>query len=301
MQTGKKRISNDDTLVSPVFSGDLTPDKDNSYNIGTPSKRIKSAYFSNLVGALTNFASLALTAINNQITLGTGTTTTINAPTPAASQTVTIPDSGTSSTSVILADATSPQTVNSILKAGSNFQMTNGVLQVQPDENSKSILSVSGLGGGANGVAVVVNNRSYLGTPTSTGAFLTDDSSGDTVLANNADSTLFPNASIKFGFRSPSGPSKMILTRFGLTSTVPLALQTANNQLQLGSVKKTTINATAPTSDQVVTVPDSGTAAANFVLSGGSQTINSSLTAANFTTTGSVNTGFIGLTTVDLR
>jgi hypothetical protein len=63
-------------------------------------KRLKAVYASNFVSSLTNFLNIALTAARNQITVGTGTTTTISAPTPAVSQVVTIPDSGTASTNV---------------------------------------------------------------------------------------------------------------------------------------------------------------------------------------------------------
>jgi hypothetical protein len=96
----RKRISNDDSLKNPTFDGDITPNDDNKWTLGTPMKRLKAVYASNLVSSQTNFLNIALTGTLNQITLGTGTTTTISAPTPAVSQVVTIPDSGTASTNV---------------------------------------------------------------------------------------------------------------------------------------------------------------------------------------------------------
>ena len=67
-----------------------------------PQKRLKTGFFNtlNVISAVTTFVTLSLTGTVNQIVMGTGTTTTVNAPTPGQNQQVTIPDSGSSTTFV---------------------------------------------------------------------------------------------------------------------------------------------------------------------------------------------------------
>jgi hypothetical protein len=53
---------------------------------------------------ITTFASIALAATTNQMVFGTGKQTAFSCPTPVNNQTVSIPDTSTSSTQVILQD-----------------------------------------------------------------------------------------------------------------------------------------------------------------------------------------------------
>jgi hypothetical protein len=275
----RKRVSNDDSLKSPTFDGDITPNDDNKWTLGTPMKRLKAVYASNLVSSLTNFLNIALTATLNQINLGTGTTTTVSAPTPAASQVVTTPDSGTSSTQFILADTPNPQTVNSMLQCNSNLVLLNGNLQAQPlGANSQSIVNVYGFGPEANAVALNIDSRTYLGSPKVNASFLTDDTVGDAVLMVKADSGLYPNAALRMGY-SGSG-TVVALGRSLLTMNIPLTITNTSNQITLGGgTKNTVINSSTPGQKQTVSIPDSGTSASQFILqdSASSQNINSNL------------------------
>ena len=70
-----------------------------------------------------SFTSIALTATSNQIVMGTGTTQTINAPTPVSSIVNTIPDSGVASTNFVMTDGA--QTVNGV-KTFSSSLITSG-------------------------------------------------------------------------------------------------------------------------------------------------------------------------------
>jgi hypothetical protein len=203
----RKRVSNDDSLKSPTFDGDITPNDDNKWTLGTPMKRLKAVYASNLVSSLTNFLNIALTATLNQITLGTGTTTTISAPTPADSQVVTIPDSGTSTTNVILQDSGTQQNINSNLNIANNALVTGsstflkaGLFQVQPNGSSKSVIQVLGWGPGANAYEFNAGNLASLAAPVAPAQYLTDDVSGDTVVVSNASNAVYPNAAIRMGF-----------------------------------------------------------------------------------------------------
>jgi hypothetical protein len=88
--------------------------------------------------------SLVDTKTSNQIVLGTTQTTTIDATAPAASQTVTIPDSGAVSTSVILANSGTTQTIHS------DVTVTSTTPTLAVSGSSGANLNVSGSGGGSN-------------------------------------------------------------------------------------------------------------------------------------------------------
>jgi hypothetical protein len=153
MNKNRKRINNSDAIVDGTFSGNLSPENDNVYDIGTPQKRVKNGFFGNLVGTLTSFATIALSAVSNQITFGTTKTTTLSAVQPASSQTITLPDSGTSNSQIILQDNSSQQNIKSNLQVANNVLftptstfITNGLFQINPDSNSKSMLQLLGWG-----------------------------------------------------------------------------------------------------------------------------------------------------------
>jgi hypothetical protein len=124
---GKRNIFNTDTIDSPIITGNLTPSLDNVSDIGSSSKRFKTGYFTTLASSITSFITLALTATLNQVVLGTGNKTTISAPTPGQNQIITLPDSGVSSSSLILSDSASGQTINSTLQVNNNLTTTGNV------------------------------------------------------------------------------------------------------------------------------------------------------------------------------
>jgi hypothetical protein len=91
---------------------------------------------------------------------------------------------------------------------------------VQPEANSKSSLKVLGWGPGANCLELNANNQTSLGAPVAPSQFLTDDRAGDSTITNTTNSTVYPNATLRFGF-SDAG-SLLALTRSLFTSNVPL-------------------------------------------------------------------------------
>jgi hypothetical protein len=100
--------------------------------------------------------------------------------TPGQNQQVTVPDSGQSSTHVILQDNGSQQNVNSNLQVANNVKftptstfITNGLLQIQPDGNSKSVLRLLGWGPGANALEFNANNQASMSAPTGPNQYLT--------------------------------------------------------------------------------------------------------------------------------
>jgi hypothetical protein len=221
-----KTVSNQDELVDPTFSGDLVPISDNTSNIGTSTKRLKSMYVSNLIGALINYASIILSGTSNQIQLGTGTTTTISAPTPGQNQVISVPNAGTTSTKFIIQDSASQQNINSNINLASNLLVTptstfmkKGLLQVEPDANSKSVVQVLGWGPGANACEFNAGNIALLANSKAPAQYMTDDIDGDTIIASSANSSLYPSAAIRMGFTG--SPTALSITRSAITLTPP--------------------------------------------------------------------------------
>lgn len=199
---------------------------------------------------------LTLTPTSNQIVLGTTNTTTISATAPAASRTYTFPDV-LNSANVILSEGT--QTINGTKTFGSaptapSLNLTNTTNQlVLGTTNTYTV----------NATAPAASRVITLSDPGASASFIMSEG------------TQTINGSKTFG-SAPTAPSA------NLTNTT--------NQLVLGTTNTYTINATAPAASRVITLADPG-AAASFVMTEGTQTINGAKTFS------SIITGTAGITT----
>jgi len=110
--------TNTTTITSP------TPAASRVYTIpdaGASSSFIMSNSAQTIAGIKTFSSGIPITATTNQLVLGTTNTTTITSPTPAASRTYTIPDTGANS-SFVMTDLT--QTINGAKSFSSLLQIT---------------------------------------------------------------------------------------------------------------------------------------------------------------------------------
>jgi hypothetical protein len=200
-------------------------------------------------GAL-GFDSLTLTAIVNQLTLGTGSTITLSAPTPATSVTYTIPDVGANASFVLtegnqtingvksftsplsLASLTLTDTTNQLVLGTTNTTTINSVAPAAP-----RVYTIPDAGGAASFV-MTAGNQTIGGTKTFSVA--------------------------------------PILTGLAL-AFASLTLTATTNQLVLGTTNTTTITSPAPAASRTHTIPIL-TANASFVMTEGTQTINGTKT-----------------------
>jgi hypothetical protein len=77
-----------------------------------------------------SFTYLSLTNTANQLSLGAGSITTINCPTPLSNRNITIPDPGVTSSRFILQDSAGLQTINSGLSVGGSFKISSTTISV---------------------------------------------------------------------------------------------------------------------------------------------------------------------------
>ncbi len=209
--------------------------------------------FTDMVVFLSSFsiASLALTAVSNQLTMGTGQTITVNAPTPAASRTYTMPD--------VLANA------NFIMSEGA--QTLNGVKTFSATAVFLAGFSLASL------TLTAVSNQLTLGsvstitvnapTPAASRTYTMPD-----VLAN-ANFIMSEGAQTLNGVKTFSATA-VFLAGFSLAS---LTLSAVSNQLTLGAGNTITLTAPTPAASRTYTIPDV-LANASFVMTEGSQSIN---------------------------
>lgn len=122
------------------------------------------------------FFALTLTATATQLVLGSGNQIGITAPTPAASRLYTIPDTGTVTSSFIMADGTQTINGNKTLTGTINFSALTASTPLKLD-GSKNVISADiDLTTDVTGTLPVVNGGT--GTTTSTGT-------GSVVLSNS--------------------------------------------------------------------------------------------------------------------
>ncbi len=206
--------------------------------------------FSDTVVFLSGFslASLTLTDVTNQLTMGTGNTVTLNAPTPGANRTYTLDDIGTNASFVMNNGVQSINGAKTFLTSTTfNGEIINSL------GNSQFLLTFGGTSVTLN-VAAPAANRVYT---------MTD------VLSN-------ANFIMSEGTQTINGLK---------TFSSAITDSAATNQLVLGGVTNITINAPAPAASRVYTLPDV-LANANFILSEGVQTINGLKTFSATTTFG---------------
>ncbi len=236
-----------------------------------------------------SLASLTLTAVSNQLTLGTGNTITLNAPTPAASRTYTAPDV-LANANFILSEGT--QTINGLKTfsaAISDTALTNQLIL-----GSATTITINAPAPAASRVYTtpdVLGNADFVltaGTQTISGAKTFSLAISDTALTNQlvlgGATTITINAPAPAASRVYTTPDVLGNADFVLTAgtqtiggakTFSLAISDTalTNQLVLGSATTITINAPAPAASRVYTAPDV-LANANFILSEGTQTLN---------------------------
>lgn len=201
---------------------------------------------------------IPILATSNQLTLGTGNTIVINAPTPAASVTYTVPDVG----------------------GASSFVMTTGA-QVVSSKTMDSwdnieILRRASFSVGANKFGInrsSVDGRVYFDQGTgSVGSFV--------FRLNNGATTVMTAGSASIDI-----PSKINITA-------------TSNQLTLGTTNTTTISATAPAASRTYTIPDVLANSSFAMLAGtqtfnGAKTFSSPVTVTDTTNATSKSTGAV--------
>jgi hypothetical protein len=206
-----------------------------------------------------SFATLTLTATSNQLTLGTGQTIIINAPTPAATRTYTIPDVLTNSSFVMTNGA---QTFVDQITFDGSLVVSASSLIVSEAPSLQIIL-----GGLATGIA--------LSAPTPASPFV----------ATIPDVLIDADFVMTEGNQTINGVKTFTSSPiFPGLSFASLTLTDTSNQLTLGSGNTILINGPTPAASRTYTIPDAG-ANADFVLTRGAVlTMNIPLVLFNSTT-----------------
>lgn len=139
MTDKRKRVFNQDQLVSPITSGVIQPANDATDDLGTSTKRYRNAYFSgtvtsdgqavtgNIIPAADNTYTLGsssdgwATAYTHKVTFnGTHTTSLANA-TPSQNTTISFPDPGATTANVVLDTGNSTINGNKTLSGQTNL------------------------------------------------------------------------------------------------------------------------------------------------------------------------------------
>lgn len=234
------------------------------YNLATTSWVENTSVLATSAGALTATRA-TLEGTTNQLVLGVTNTTTITAPAPAAARTYTIPDAGANVEFVMAAGNQSiggTKTFTSAVNLSS--QTANAILTT---DASKNVASTS-----------LTNGQLLIGstgaTPTAatltagSGITITNGAGSITIAATNplpAGTTV--DATLRY-----NGSAWVENTNVLATTGGAITAKSTSNQLILGTTNTTTINATAPATSAVYTIPDVG-ATASFVMNAGAQTI----------------------------
>lgn len=207
---------------------------------------------------------LSITPTINQLVLGTTNTTTISSVAPVASRTITLPDAGANSYFVL---TEGNQTINGTKSfgttitgsiSGNSGTVTDGVYTTGSYADPSWITSLAG--------------SKLTGAYTSAGLTLaTSRLLGRTTVLAGAAEEISVGSSLTL-----SSDTLDTIQAITISSTPTFASETLSattNQLILGTTKTTTIDSVAPASSQTLTIPDSGSATAHFVLDQGNYTI----------------------------
>lgn len=243
-----------------------------------------------------SLTNILLTNVTNQITLGTGNFITLTAPTPAASRTYTIPDVLTHAT-FLLSEGT--QTINGSKLFSVAIQGTAAANQIvlntgttitlnAPAPVANRIYSFVDVGANANFV-MTEGTQTINNTKTFTSAIVAAPLINQLVLG--AVTTITINALAPAASRIYTMPDVLSNAQFLLsegaqtingskTFAVAIRDTAVTNQIILGNVTTTTLNASAPAASRVYTIPDV-LANASFVMTEGTQTINGIKTFTN--------------------
>lgn len=189
------------------------------------------------------FSVLTLTNTSNQLTMGTGQTITINAPTPAASRVYTTPD--------VLANA--------------NFIMSEGTQTINGAKTFSTQITITPT---TNQLVLGITQTITVTAPTPavSRVYTMQDVLADaSFIMSEGTQTIngtktFTNAPV-----------------FPALSFASLTLTNTTNQLVLGTTNTTTISSVAPAASRTYTIQDALTNA-NFIMSEGIQTVNGAKT-----------------------
>ncbi len=197
-----------------------------------------------------SFNALTLSNVTNQLTMGTGNLITVNAPTPAASRTYTVPD--------VLSNA------SFVMSEGA--QTLNGVMTFSATAVFLAGFSIASL------TLSAVTNQLTLGT-------------GQTIIVNaptpaSSRTYTLPDVLANASFVMTEGAQTVNGTKtftsapvFPSISATSLTLTNTSNQLIMGTGQTITINSPTPAASRIYTTPDV-LANASFVMTEGSQTLN---------------------------
>jgi len=187
--------------------------------------------------ATPTFASQTLSAVTNQLTLGTTNTTTISANAPVASRTYTIPETGANS-SFVMTDGN--QTINGNKTISGTTNLSNAGLTASLPlqlDGSKNIVTaainlttqVTGTlppaNGGTGSTATLANGQLLIGNGTTTPTASTITGTANQVTVTNGTGTItlsIPSAVILTGASSINSSSSTLAIGDSVTTTLTL-------------------------------------------------------------------------------
>ena len=248
--------------------------------------------------------NIKLLDTTNQVHLGTGTAvTTLSSPPAWANRIYTIPDANTDTT-FIMTDFIGTQTINSNLiltgtvlaqgltpslpmKINAGNYITSQLINISSASDVTGTLPVGS--GGTSSSTSLLNNRIMISR---SGAIVESGTMQDGyVLVGRtgnypvpATLTGTPNQiSVSNGAGSITLATPQDIAQASSPTFDALTLTVSSNQLQLGTGNTVTVSASAPASSRLVTIPDTGSANASFVMTEGAQTINGNKIFSGYT------------------
>lgn len=273
-------------------------------DVGSDSFFILSAGTQTLSGAKTFSTAVSITPTTDQLVLGTTTTVTLNAPTPASSATYTIPDVGTTASFVMTAGTQTiggSKTLSSALTINpTTNQLVLGVT------NTTTINSTAPAASRTYTIPDAGTNTEFIlgagtqtigGSKTFSSALTINPTSNQLILGVTNTTTI--NASAPAASRTYTIPDTLANSSFVMTDlaqtindtktfTSALLVTPVTNQLVLGTTNTVTINAAAPVASRTYTIPDT-LANSSFVMTDLNQTINGIKTFTNAVTINGAN------------
>ena len=221
-----------------------------------------------LSGTANSFSfPLRIYPTSNQIALGNGNTTTINAPIPASNIILTLP---------LITDTLVGRNTGDIMTNKTITDTTNNVA-ANSLKSATTLINVS--------AATAPSSGQLLIATSSTTATWQNISGGLSVIAptaaTDANGAILSGSTLQLEFATATNPGILSVAAQTLagakTFSSAVIINPVNNQIVLGVTNTTTINAVAPASSRTYSMPDTG-ANSSFVMTDGTQTINGSKT-----------------------